>query len=150
MLRSLLLTLLLAPALLPKTATPKAKKSDTPGQKAPQGDDGISPPRPSHRRFRSPPFKVSCSTACRKPSRARGSRLAFDPTGRLLAGDQYGGLYRLTRPPIGTSTGTKIEPLAVRLPDLPAAPGAEPRATPKRAAATDGSASPAVGAHGLL
>jgi putative heme-binding domain-containing protein len=35
--------------------------------------------------------------------------LALDPKGRLIAGDQYGGLYRITVPPLGTSTGAKVE-----------------------------------------
>ena len=35
--------------------------------------------------------------------------LTVDPQGRLIAGDQYGGLYRLTVPPIGTDQSVHVE-----------------------------------------
>ncbi len=97
-----------------------------------------------------PGFKVELLYTVPKEQQGSWVALAVDPRGRLTAGDQYGDLYRLTPPPVGTTTGTRIEkiPLAFPAPAVP--PGTTPRATPKRAQATDGADSPAVGAHGLL
>ncbi|MBC7920719.1 MAG: heme-binding protein, partial [Ferruginibacter sp.] len=39
--------------------------------------------------------------------------MTFDNKGRLIASDQYGGLYRLELPPIGDSTKPKVEKLLV-------------------------------------
>ncbi|MSR63499.1 MAG: DUF1080 domain-containing protein [Planctomycetes bacterium] len=41
--------------------------------------------------------------------------LAVDPRGRLYASDQYGGLFRITVPVLGTSGETVVEPVAVAL-----------------------------------
>jgi putative heme-binding domain-containing protein len=49
--------------------------------------------------------------------------MTFDDQGRLLASDQYGALYRLTLPPIGTTTRPRVE----RVPfDLAEAVGTDP------------------------
>jgi len=50
------------------------------------------------------------------PKDQQGSWVALcpDPKGRLIVSDQYGSLYRLTPPPLGTSTGLKIQKI-----DLP-------------------------------
>jgi putative heme-binding domain-containing protein len=97
-----------------------------------------------------PGFKVELLYTVPKEEQGSWVALAVDPKGRITAGDQYGGLYRITPPPLGTSTGAKVEKLAITLPPVTPPPGAESRPTPKRAQSTDGSASPAVGAHGLL
>ncbi len=97
-----------------------------------------------------PGFKVELLYTVPKEDQGSWVALAVDPKGRITAADQYGALYRLTLPPLGTSTGTKVEKLAITLPAVTPPPGGGPRATPKRAQSTDGSASPAVGAHGLL
>jgi putative heme-binding domain-containing protein len=97
-----------------------------------------------------PGFKVELLYTVPKEEQGSWVGLAVDPKGRLLAADQYGALYRLTPPALGTSTGTRVEKLAITLPAVKPAPGSEARTTPKRAQSTDGSASPAVGAHGLL
>jgi putative heme-binding domain-containing protein len=60
--------------------------------------------------------------------------LAIDPKGRLIASDQFGGLYRLTVPAPGSTVATTAERLAVNLDSGPSAAGP----------------SPEVGAHGLL
>jgi putative heme-binding domain-containing protein len=51
------------------------------------------------------------------PNATQGSwvSLATDPKGRLIAGDQYGSLYRITVPPLGTTEGLKVEKLAVEV-----------------------------------
>ena len=45
------------------------------------------------------------------PKGVEGSWVAMcvDPKGRLIVSDQYGKLYRLTTPPLGTSDGLKLE-----------------------------------------
>ncbi|MBX9678724.1 MAG: c-type cytochrome [Gemmataceae bacterium] len=47
------------------------------------------------------------------PADKQGSWVAMcpDPKGRLYVSDQYGGLYRVTPPPIGTDKGIEIEQL---------------------------------------
>ncbi len=47
------------------------------------------------------------------PKEVQGSwvSMTVDPKGRLIAGDQYGGLYLITPPALGTSEGTKVEPI---------------------------------------
>ncbi|MDB4385129.1 c-type cytochrome [Opitutaceae bacterium] len=41
--------------------------------------------------------------------------LTYDPKGRLIATDQYGDVYRITLPGTGTTTGTKVEALNLKL-----------------------------------
>ena len=56
-----------------------------------------------------PGFKAELLYTVPREDQGSWVSLAVDPKGRLVAGDQYGGLYRITVPPIGTSTGTKVE-----------------------------------------
>ncbi|MDZ4685224.1 MAG: c-type cytochrome [Planctomycetaceae bacterium] len=52
------------------------------------------------------------------PMATQGSwvNLCVDPKGRLIASDQYGGLYRVTPPPVGSTGGEiKIEPIPVAI-----------------------------------
>lgn len=52
------------------------------------------------------------------PKEAQGSwvNLCVDPRGRLIVSDQYGGLYRITVPPIGgPAAETRVEPVAVEI-----------------------------------
>src|ERR1700710_675908 len=45
--------------------------------------------------------------------------MTFDDKGRMIASDQYGYLYRITLPPIGSDTATtkvKVEKLAIDIP----------------------------------
>ncbi|MCX6956543.1 MAG: c-type cytochrome [Verrucomicrobia bacterium] len=97
-----------------------------------------------------PGFKVELLYTVPKEEQGSWVSLAVDPKGRILAADQYGAIYRVTVPAVGTSEGTKVERLAATLPAVTKSPEADPTAsTPKRAQSADG-ASPAFGAHGLL
>ncbi|HVK17001.1 MAG TPA: c-type cytochrome [Fimbriiglobus sp.] len=51
------------------------------------------------------------------PKDVQGSwvNLCTDPRGRLIVSDQYGGLFRVTPPPLGQTAGVKIEPIPVAL-----------------------------------
>jgi putative heme-binding domain-containing protein len=51
------------------------------------------------------------------PKEEQGSWVALtpDPKGRILACDQYGGLYRITAPPIGAQGDTKVEKLQTEI-----------------------------------
>lgn len=51
------------------------------------------------------------------PKDQEGSWVAMctDPKGRLIVSDQYGPLYRLTPPPLGTSTGLKVEKIGAAI-----------------------------------
>ncbi|MDP3069489.1 MAG: c-type cytochrome [Opitutaceae bacterium] len=101
-----------------------------------------------------PGFKVELLYTVPKGDQGSWVALALDPKGRLLASDQYGGLYRLTLPAVGTSTGTKIEHLAIDFTAVKAgAPAeAEPAASAKDAGKKKVDLGPRmqVGAHGLL
>ena len=149
MLRSSLVLFLLPVLLLGQTS--KAKKdAPTAGQSSRAAMAAIATATDPAALQVPPGFKVELLYTVPKEQQGSWVSLTVDNKGRLIAADQYGSLFRLTLPPIGTTAGTKIERLNITLPDVPPAPGAEPRATPKRAQATDGSGSPAVGAHGLL
>jgi len=56
-----------------------------------------------------PGFKVELLYTVPKAEQGSWVALAEDDRGRLLAADQYGDLYRVTVPALGTSTGTKVE-----------------------------------------
>lgn len=59
-------------------------------------------------------FKVELLHTVPKDQQGSWVALCADPKGRLIVSDQYGSLYRLTPPPLGTTTGLKIEKI-----DLP-------------------------------
>jgi putative heme-binding domain-containing protein len=56
-----------------------------------------------------PGFKAELLYSVPRNDQGSWVSLAIDPKGRLIAGDQYGGLYRITVPPIGTATGARVE-----------------------------------------
>jgi putative heme-binding domain-containing protein len=92
-----------------------------------------------------PGFKVELLYTVPKEEQGSWVSLTTDPKGRIIAADQYGSLYRLIPPPIGSESGTSIERLSIDLSALLD----EPPAT----AAKKGKAPPpkvTVGAHGLL
>jgi putative heme-binding domain-containing protein len=144
---SLALAFLSSPALV--FAQPKAAEAETAGQKARRAMSELATATPVSELKLAPGFKAELLYAVPKAEQGSWVALTVDPKGRLIAGDQYGGLYRITVPPPGSSAAAKIEDLGITLPDGPL-PGTEPRPTPKRAEATRGAPSPAVGAHGLL
>ena len=96
-----------------------------------------------------PGFKVELLYTVPKEEQGSWVGLTLDHKGRLLAADQYGSLYRITLPALGTAAGTKVEKLAVTLPAVAPSPDSPPASTPKRAQTADG-AGPTIGAHGLL
>src|SRR5207245_2059758 len=85
-----------------------------------------------------PGFKVELLYTVPKAEQGSWVALTVDPKGRLIAGDQYGGLYRLTLPALGASQGTLVEKLKIELPSVTPPAGGESRATPKRAQSTEG------------
>lgn len=94
-----------------------------------------------------PGFKVELLYTVPAPDQGSWVSLTLDPKGRLIAGDQYGGLFRLTLPPIGSTEEIKVEKLNVSL--IGADPATQPPPPPAGTKAP-ASASVAVGAHGLL
>jgi putative heme-binding domain-containing protein len=56
-------------------------------------------------------FKVELLYTVPKGEQGSWVSMTVDPKGRLLVCDQYGTMYRVTVPPIGTSEGAKVEPL---------------------------------------
>lgn len=56
-------------------------------------------------------FKVELLYTVPKAQRGSWVVMANEKNGRLIVGDQYGRLYRLTPPPVGTTAEPRIEPL---------------------------------------
>ena len=102
-----------------------------------------------------PGFKVEMLYSVPRADQGSWVSLTPDPKGRLLASDQYGGIYRITLPPLGTSTGLRVEKLDLDLNRVAVAtpPPEEPRKGKNEKAKTE-KAGPVerleVGAHGLL
>ena len=99
-----------------------------------------------------PGFKVDLLYTVPKEEQGSWVALTIDHKGRLIAGDQYGSLYRITLPGTNSTAGTKVERLAVTLPSVSTKPdyNADMKEdTPKKGnkAAAE---LPAIGAHGLL
>ncbi|MBI5767532.1 MAG: c-type cytochrome [Verrucomicrobia bacterium] len=145
---ALALIVIIAPAVaLAQPAGKKKAAGSPPGQGARAALAAIaSATEPSALQV-APGFKVELLYTVPKEDQGSWVALAVDSKGRITAADQYGTLYRITPPPVGQSTETRVEKLSIK---LPAAPSTDAVPTPKRSAATDGSSSPAVGAHGLL
>ncbi len=57
-------------------------------------------------------FKVELLYTVPKEDQGSWVGITVDPKGRLITCDQYGALYRVTPPKLGTSEGTKVELLA--------------------------------------
>ncbi len=58
-------------------------------------------------------FKVERLYSVPKDEQGSWVSMTVDPKGRLIVCDQYGGLYRLTPPPLASSTGLEIERINV-------------------------------------
>jgi putative heme-binding domain-containing protein len=93
-----------------------------------------------------PNFKAELIYTVPKAEQGSWVALTADPKGRLLAADQYGAIYRVTPPAIGSGEAAKVERLAldfttVSVPD---------RGLPPRNPSAPEPAKIEVGAHGLL
>lgn len=60
-----------------------------------------------------PGFKVELLYSVPKDVQGSWVSMTVDDRGRLIVCDQYGGLYRLTVPPLGQTAAPKIEPIEV-------------------------------------
>ena len=60
-------------------------------------------------------FKVELLYSVPKNEQGSWVSMCVDPKGRLIVSDQYGGLYRVTPPPIGQTDGTKIEKIPAKI-----------------------------------
>lgn len=56
-----------------------------------------------------PGFKVELLYTVPKADQGSWVSMTVDPKGRLICGDQYGGLYRVTPPPVGSADKASIE-----------------------------------------
>ncbi len=101
-----------------------------------------------------PGFKVDLVYTVPKGDQGSWVAMTLDPKGRIITSDQYGGLYRITLPPLGTTAGAKVEHLAIDFTTVKvgAASEPEPTAAPKDAGKKKADTGPRleVGAHGLL
>ncbi len=60
-----------------------------------------------------PGFNVELLYTVPKAEQGSWVSMTVDPQGRLVVCDQYGSLYRVTTPAIGTKGTTKVEPLPI-------------------------------------
>jgi putative heme-binding domain-containing protein len=80
------------------------------------GERRGSPPgaAPSHVRVHKD-FKVELLYSVPRDKHGSWINLTIDPKGRLIVSDQYGKLYRVTPPPLGTTAGLKVEPIDLKI-----------------------------------
>jgi putative heme-binding domain-containing protein len=97
-----------------KPAVVVGKYGDGPWGKAliPKTDDADSLPDTTQIQVL-PGFKAERIHSVPKDKEGSWVALTEDPKGRLLAGDQYGGLYRITVPAIGSDAEAKVESLTL-------------------------------------
>lgn len=62
-----------------------------------------------------PGFKAELLYTVPKAEQGSWVSMTVDPKGRLLVGDQYGGIYRVTVPPVGSKDAAKVEPLPLKI-----------------------------------
>jgi putative heme-binding domain-containing protein len=62
-----------------------------------------------------PGFKAELLYTVPKAEQGSWVSMTGDPKGRLLVGDQYGGLYCVTLPPVGSPDQAKVETLPVKI-----------------------------------
>ncbi|OAI55529.1 heme-binding protein [Verrucomicrobiaceae bacterium SCGC AG-212-N21] len=60
-------------------------------------------------------FKVELLYNVPKAEQGSWVSMTVDPKGNILAGDQYGVIYRVTVPPVGSPDKAKVEPLGVHI-----------------------------------
>ncbi len=143
---------LLAQAPKKRNAAPEA--AEPPGASSRREMAALATATPPSALTVAPGFKVELIHTVPKGDQGSWVAMTLDPKGRILASDQYGGIYRITLPPVGTSTGAKVEHLAIDFTTFKAGapPDAEPSAAPKDAGKKKADIGPRmeVGAHGLL
>jgi hypothetical protein len=156
MLRTFLLLILATASLFAQTDAKKKRnadaKGDTPGQGSRKAMAELATATAPSAINVAPGFKVELLYTVPKADQGSWVSLCLDPKGRIIASDQYGGLYRLTLPAIGTSTGTKIEHLAIDFTKvkLPTAPADASETQKKKDEKAPVGPRLEVGAHGLL
>ncbi|WP_113962147.1 c-type cytochrome [Roseimicrobium gellanilyticum] len=78
-------------------------------------NDGPATATPAEEIAVLPGFKAELLYTVPKAEQGSWVSMTVDPKGRLLVGDQYGGLYRVTVPPVGSKEQAKVEPLPVKI-----------------------------------
>jgi putative heme-binding domain-containing protein len=77
--------------------------------------EGRDPPQPLARVRAHKDFKVELLYSVPRDKQGSWINLTIDPKGRLIVSDQYGKLYRVTPPPLGSTAGLKIEPIELKI-----------------------------------
>src|SRR5204862_4011972 len=60
-------------------------------------------------------FKVDLLYNVPKDQQGSWVAMCVDPKGRLIVSDQYGKLYRVTLPPVNSTSEAKVEPIDVKI-----------------------------------
>lgn len=62
-----------------------------------------------------PGFKAELLYTVPKAEQGSWVSMTIDPKGRIIAGDQYGSIYRVTVPPVGSGDKTQVEQLPMQI-----------------------------------
>jgi putative heme-binding domain-containing protein len=90
----------------------KGKGKDAKPRKSNDGPDIATDPKD----ITAPPgFKVELLYTVPKAEQGSWVSMTVDKKGRLLCGDQYGGLYRLTPPPLGSGDKAAVERIEAKI-----------------------------------
>ncbi len=128
------------------TAQPK-QASAAPGTQSRKEMAAVAVATPAADLQVAPGFKVELLYSVPKEDQGSWVAITTDPKGRIIAADQYGALYRITPPAVGTTTGTKVEKLSIDLRKFTPATAAAEKTGNEKAKSQNRSE---VGAHGLL
>jgi putative heme-binding domain-containing protein len=156
MLRSLLLLTVATSSLFAQADAPKKRngeaRGEAPGQRARKMLTELAAATEPSAIQIAPGFKVELLYTVPKANQGSWVALTVDPKGRIIASDQYGGLYRITVPPVGTTEGAKIEHLAIDFTKikLGETPPSDNEQKKRKAEKEEIGPKMEVGAHGLL
>ncbi len=117
MLRYLGITLLVAFCFWPFFSTKEVAPVAAQGKKKRNDPKLKEPPATAAETLKvAKDFKVELLYSVPKDEQGSWVNMCVDPKGRLIVSDQYGGLYRITPPPIGGKPqDTKIEPIPLKI-----------------------------------
>ncbi|MGL4419250.1 MAG: PQQ-dependent sugar dehydrogenase, partial [Gemmataceae bacterium] len=104
-------------AQVPKAQEPKKNppKKETPKKPAPPKKP--SPATPVNAFKVKPGYRVELLYTVPKDQEGSWVSMCTDPKGRLILCDQYGGLFRVTPPPINSTDETKVEKMPIDIGD---------------------------------
>jgi putative heme-binding domain-containing protein len=96
---------------VPAGAAPQRGKGKAKGQPVPVVPTRPQTATPAETLKVAKGFKTELLYSVPKDPQGSWVNMCVDPQGRLIVSDQYGGLFRVTPPPVGQTAGTRVEPI---------------------------------------